>query len=237
MTYSPILAIATAVFEIGAAGWVLTGPGRRSIVRTTAAILLFLAGYQIVEVAICSLVPGHGFLPRLAFLVVTWLPPLGVLLVTFLLGPGARAARLFAYAMFGFALGIVVWIMFDADFATLSVCNAVYARYEHPTPAFLLYAAFYWLGLFGLVSLSAYGAAVPRDAHNGMLAKLVLIGSIAFIVPAVLTSWFVPAGEGALPSVMCHFAILLAALLVRLTYLERRGGPQRDRERPSPAFR
>jgi len=60
----------TAAFEIGAAVWVLRGPGRRAILRTTAAILLFLAGYQIVEVAICSVAPGYGFLPRLAFVVV-----------------------------------------------------------------------------------------------------------------------------------------------------------------------
>ncbi len=87
MTYSPVLAMVTAAFEIAAAVWVLRGPGRRAILRTTAAILVFLAGYQIVEVAICSAAPGYGFLPRLAFMVVSWLPPLGILLVALLLGP------------------------------------------------------------------------------------------------------------------------------------------------------
>jgi hypothetical protein len=71
MQYSPVLAMVTAAFEIGAAVWVLRGPGRKAVLRTTAAILFFLAGYQVVEVAICSLAPGYGFLPRLAFTVVT----------------------------------------------------------------------------------------------------------------------------------------------------------------------
>lgn len=204
--------------------------------RTTAALLLLLAGYQIVEVAICSALPAHTFLPRLAFLVVTWLPPLGILLVSFLLGPGARAARWCAYGMLGLAVGMVVWILFDPGFATLSVCHAVYARYDHPTPSFLLYGAFYWLGLAGLVGLSAYGAVRPRGAHNGRLARLVLTGSVGFIVPAILTSRFVPAGEGALPSVMCHFAILLAALLVRLTYIEQKNTSSAPQPNPSPVF-
>lgn len=62
----------------GAAVWVPSGPDRKAILRTTAVILLFLAGYQIVEVGICSVAPGYGFLPRLAFMVVTWLPPIGI---------------------------------------------------------------------------------------------------------------------------------------------------------------
>jgi hypothetical protein len=45
MQYSPYLSIATATLEIGASAWALRGPGRKSIIRITAAILLFLAGY------------------------------------------------------------------------------------------------------------------------------------------------------------------------------------------------
>jgi hypothetical protein len=237
MTYSPVLAMVTAAFEIGAAVWVLRGPGRRAVLRTTAAILLFLAGYQIVEVGICSVAPGYGFLPRLAFMVVTWLPPLGILLVARLLGPGARAARAFAYSMFAFGLGIVAWILADTSFASLSVCNAVYARYENPEPQFLVYSGFYWLGLLGLVLLSAYGAVRPRDPHDGRLSKQILTGSVSFLVPAMITSTFVPAAKGALPSVMCHFAVLLAVFLVRLVYLERKETQGAQGDEPSPAFR
>jgi hypothetical protein len=237
MTYSPVLAVVTALFEVSAAVWVLRGPGRKAVLRTTAAILVFLAGYQVVEVGICSLAPTYGFLPRLAFIVVTWLPPLGILLVSFLLGPAARAARGFAYGMLALAAGIVVWIALDGSFATLSVCNAVYARYDHPMPRFLAYSGFYWLGLLSLVGLSAYGAARPRDAHDAHLTRQLLTGSVAFLVPALVTSKFIPAAEGALPSVMCHFAILLAAFLVRLVYLERRGTVETESDEPSPAFR
>jgi len=221
VAYSPALAAVTAAFEVGAAIWVLRGSGRRAVLRTAAGILVFLAGYQIVEVAICSAAPGYGFLPRLAFTVVTWLPPLGILLAALLLGERARPARLFAYGMFALAGAIIVWIAVDRSFATLSVCNAVYAKYENPMPRFLAYSSYYWLGLLGLVSLAAYGAFRSTDAHDRRLSRQLLAGSLAFLVPAVITSEFVPATQGALPSVMCHFAIVLAIFLVRLVYLER----------------
>lgn len=143
MSYSPVLAVLTAVFELAAAAWVLMQPGRKGIVRTTAAILVFLAGYQIIEAVLCTLAPGSPLLPRVAFMVVTWLPPLGVLLVSFLVRSGAWAVRWFAYAMFSLAAGIVMWIGIDQAFATLSVCEAVYARYDHALPGFLAYSAYY----------------------------------------------------------------------------------------------
>ena len=232
--YSPALAVATAAFELGAAAWVLKGEGRKPVVFVTTALLLFLAAYQIVEATLCSVAPGSSFLPRLAFMVVTWLPPLGVLLVSFLLGAGARVARGFAAAMLACAVVIQFWIGFDPSFARLSVCEAVYARYSHPTPGFLAYSGFYWTGLLGLVVFSGYGAARPRDPHNGRLARLVLTGSLAFLGPAVITVQLLPASDGALPSVMCHFAVILAVFLVRLAYLEQgvAADPQREASVP-----
>jgi len=133
--------------------------------------------------------------------------------------------------MFLLAAGFCIWILLDPRFATLSVCEAVYARYDHTMPGFLAYSAYYWAGLLGLVGFSAYWAARPRDPHNGGLARLVLLGSLAFIVPAVVTARLLPAPEGALPSVMCHFAVLLAVGLVRLVQLKRAwaGAPSRER--------
>jgi len=231
MPYSPTLAVATAGFELAAAAWVLTGPGRKELLRTSAAILVFLAGYQVVEAVLCTMAPRSEFLPRLAFLVVTWLPPLGLLLASFLLSQGDRPARSFAHGMFVLAAGFCIWILLDPGFATLSACAAVYARYDHARTAFLAYSAYYWAGLLGLAGFSAYGAARPHDPHDGRLAKLMFLGSLALIVPAVVTSRLLPTPDGALPSVMCHFAVLLAIGLVRLVQLERAwaGAPSRER--------
>jgi hypothetical protein len=222
MEYSPVLALATALFEVGVAVWALRGPGDRSIVRTTAAILFLLAGYQVVEVAVCANAAAPGALPRLAFLDVTWLPPLGLVLVAQLHRPRSRVFHAAGRTMLAAALGIAAWIALDRSFATASVCSAVYARYMHVMPQFGIYAGFYWVGLFGMVVFSGYGAKTSVDPHRRRLLAQVLFGTVGFVVPAVIVSWFAPTASGALPSIMCHFALVLAVFLARMIALERR---------------
>jgi len=221
MSYSPSLAIVTAILEIASAGWALSGSDRRPASRTTSAILLLLAAYQIIEVLVCARVPAAGFAPRLAFIVVTWLPPLGLLLIAQLSLSFAKLNHGAAYAMLAAALGIVIWIGVDARFVTDSVCTVVYAKYANPLPRFLAYAWFYWIGLFGMVALSGHEIIRTRPRRNRPLEAL-LMGSLGFIVPAVICTHFVAPAQGALPSVMCHFALILAVSLVFVVRAERR---------------
>jgi len=228
MEYSPILAVATAVFEVLVAGWAFATrfkPGSRGVVGTTGAILLLLAGYQLAEIAICDDVAVAGFLPRLAFLIVTPLPALGLLLIAQLRRGSSRLLSASAYGMLAATAGVVVWILFDRSFAAASVCNAVYARYAHGMPRFLVYAGFYWIGLAGMILLSGYGAMTCRDPRRRRQLVLVFVGTTGFVALSALTSWFVPATRGALPSILCHFALLLAVFLARLVYLEGKPAP------------
>lgn len=231
MGYSPVLAVVTAGFEIIVAGWAFASQrklGSRRIAGTTGAILLLLAGYQLAEVAICADVTRAGFLPRLAFIIVTWLPPLGLLLIAQLRQPRSRIFGGSAYAMLAAAAGIVVWIAVDRSFASASVCNAVYARYVHAMPRFLVYSWFYWLGLAGMIGFSGHGAMTSTDERRRQQLAQVFIGTTGFVALSMLTSWFVPPARGALPSILCHFALLLAVCLTRLVYLERRSAEEVD---------
>jgi hypothetical protein len=231
MGYSPILAVVTAAFEILVAGWALAGHSKAEspgILRTTSAILLLLAGYQLAEVAICADVAVVGFLPRLAFIIVTWLPPLGLLLIAQLRKPRSHALRGSALTMLAAAAGIVVWIAVDRSFASASVCNAVYARYAHAMPRFLVYAWFYWLGLAGMILLSGHSAVTCQDTRRRQQLVQIFVGTTGFVALSMLTSWFVPPARGALPSIMCHFALLLAVCLACLVYLERRPAEEAD---------
>lgn len=221
MTYSPILAIGTAVFEVSVAIWALRGPGRRPIIRTTSAILLLLAAYQIVEVLVCSRAPMTGFMPQMAFIVVTWLPPLGLLLIAHLSPSQSQLNYAISYFMLAVALSIVIWIALDDRFVSDSVCNVVYAKYSTPMPRLQIYSWFYWLGLLGMIVLPVLGARNSKDPNQQRLLRIVLIGSLGFIVPAVITNRFVPPAQGALPSIMCHFALVLAVCLARLIAIER----------------
>jgi len=222
MTYSPALAIATALFELSVAGWALRGPGRKPIIRTTSAILVLLAAYQLVEVVVCSRVPVYGFMPQMAFIVVTWLPPLGLLLIAQLSPSQSSVNYAISYFMLAVALSIVIWIALDDRFVSDSVCTIVYAKYTSPLPRFQIYAWFYWIGLFGMIVLSALGVRNAENPSQQRLLKTVLMGSLGFIVPAVILTHFVAPAQGALPSLMCHFALILAISLARLVAIERK---------------
>ena len=222
MSYSPILAIVTALFEVTVAVWALRGPGRKPIIRTTSAILLLLAAYQILEVFVCTQSPTTGYMPQMAFIVVTWLPPLGLLLIAQLSPSPSHINYVVSYFMLAVALSLVVWIALDDRFVSDSVCNVVYAKCSNPAPRFRIYAWFYWIGLFGMIVLSALGVRQTDDPGQQKLLKAVLLGSLGFIVPGVIVTNFVAPAQGALPSLLCHFALVLAVFLARLIAIERR---------------
>jgi len=224
MDYNPILSVSTATLEIAAAVWTLRGPGRKSIRTATGAILLFLAGYQVIEAVLCSgllAVPSPA-LSRLAFIVVAWLPPTGLLLVSRLYPGSPCWLRGYAYAMYAFCLYLVAGILLDGQFVTASVCLIVFAQYQNPTPLYQTYGIFYQSGLMGMLLISAYGVTVCKDDRQRLLLGQVLLGSLAFILPSLVTVAVIQVAKDALPSIMCHFALLLALFLIRLAWIERK---------------
>ena len=223
MKYDPILSIVTATLEVGAAVWALRGPGRKPIIHTVSAILFFLAGYQIVEAIFCTGAPVTlGFLPRLAFMVVAWLPPTGLLLVARLYPTKSHTLYYYAYAMFVFCGVLVANVALDKAFVSFTVCEIVFATYANPTPLYQTYGIFYQSGLMSMLMLSAYGVTICQADHQRLLLGQVLLASIAFIFPAMAAVAIFPIAKDALPSIMCHFAMLLALFLIRLIWMEQK---------------
>ncbi len=233
MTYSPALAVGTAAIEVVLAAWALYGLGRRRILRTTSVVLVLLAAYQIVEVAICARVPDVGSLPRIAFIVVTWLPPAGLLLIAFL-SPPSRVFYVTSYVLLAVAVAMVAWIAANRDFVSASVCNVVYAKYANPLTSFRIYAYSYWLGLFGMVVMSAVGIGRSDSLSQRRQLRWVLGGVVGFIVPALIVTQFVAPAQGALPSIMCHFAFVFALCLARTVLIERRAARETAPDRRCP---
>jgi hypothetical protein len=223
MNYNPLLSIFTAAIEVGAAVWVLRGPGRKPIIYTVGSILFFLAAYQVIEAIFCTgSQVALAFLPKLAFMVVAWLPPTGILLVARLYPTKTRTLYYYANGMFVFCGVLVGSIAMDKAFVTASVCEIVFARYTNPTPLYQTYGIFYQTGLMSMLLLSAYGVTICKDDHQRLLLGQVMLGSIAFIFMALVTVAVLPIADNALPSIMCHFAMLLALFLIRLVHMERK---------------
>jgi len=220
--YSPILSVITAVIELTAAFWALMRGGRRSVRFSAAAVLFLLAAYQIIEAVMCADPEKFAALGRVAFLVVLWLPPTGLLLLAFM--HPSRLNRWFSWCGYALALGIFTWMVVDTHPVGVSVCLVVFARYYDVVPRLLavVYGGFYQLGLLSILFLSAIStASVEESIQRRQIAQL-LFGSLAFIVPSMIVVNVIELAKGALASILCHFALLLAIFIMRILWLEKR---------------
>lgn len=217
MPYAPTLAIATGAFEVAAGLWILRGPGRKAITRPVGAILLLLAGYQWLEALLCHR-GGDLWLARLAFADITWLPAVGVLLVERLGRGRTRLAPLFLAT----AAGLTAWILTDPGFVHSAVCKVVIATYDTASPLYRLYGGYYQLGLFTMMAGAGVFLARQEDAVARAHLADVQLGTMAFVFPAMLTELVVAGTGGSQPSLMCHYAALLAVGLTRLGAREQR---------------
>lgn len=224
MNYSPILSIFTAIFEITAGIWTLFGRGRKSILRTSAAILFLLAAYQIIEVVLCSNPEGLKVFGRIAFMVVLWLPPTGLLLLNWLAGKKATWLRIYTIVFFAVAAFIFIWLLVDRTPIGVSVCLVVFARYGDVMSLSLnqVYAGFYQLGLISMLFISAILSVRTEDVVQRRLTGQLLFGCLAFMVPTLVVVNLFDITRGAFSSILCHFALFLAIFICRLIWLERK---------------
>lgn len=220
--YSPILALVTGLFETVAAFWTLTRPGRRHILRPVGLLLLFLAGYQFIEVVACA--TTHSTLAaRLAFTDIIWLPPLGAWLVVQLSAADNRGLRWAVIALFAIAAALVVCVFADPGFVTRTVCEVVFARYDQPSPLYYyVYGVYYQAVLAAILVGAAVALARVEDVVQRRHLADVQIGMLGLLLPTVFTqALFTELDGSTTPSIMCHYALILALFLTRLAARER----------------
>lgn len=225
MTYSPVLAVVTGALEFSAGIWLFLRPGggRKRILYPIGLIFLLLAGYQFAEVAVCSR-PEVGALTRLAFFDITWLPPLALWLGSQWSPPRTRWLRTAALVDFALALGLSIWIFADPGAITRSVCFTVIARYVYSSSFDIVYGIFYEGSLGVLIFAAAAAMASVEDAALRKHWANLQAGILGFILPALALRTLIAEKPGILPSVMCHFALVLAVSLFFVVLRERKAG-------------
>jgi hypothetical protein len=225
LTYSPILGLVTGGLEVAAGVYALAGPGRKTILRPAAIILFLLAGYQFSEVLVCANPQASAF-SRLAYLIITWLPPFGLRLAVVLDERRNRVLRAANAVYFAAAAALCVWVLSDAGLITRSVCDAVVARYFLARPFDVIYGLFYQSGLLWVVFGAGIGMALAADPVRRKHLAHLQMGVLGFMFPAIAVRILVGGPGDMLPSVMCHFALVLAASLFALILRERRTAPE-----------
>lgn len=229
--YSPLLSLLTGVFEIGLAIRAIASPGRKRLRWPIAGVLLCLAGYQFIEILVCAR-PTETAWARLAFLDVVWLPALSVWLLYQYTAHDRPWARLGARVSLGVAAGLCVLVIVDPTFVTGTVCSVVFATFEQGPGFRIVYGGLYEVGLFVTIFGGISAVVTLEDETLKRHTADLVMGTLGFMLPAFITQLILRQVDPSMPSLMCHYALVMSLFLWRTLARERRamapiqGGPQ-----------
>jgi len=178
-------------------------------------LLVLLQLYQLSEFLICIGI-NENVTVRIAYVIITFLPPLGYFLCTRVVG-----WKYHDY-LIGFALGLgfSLYYLIVPNSVQLIDCNPLYAIYGNNLA---WYYGAYYIGMIVYSILFVIANVIWRReqiyTRNGII---VLIGYLSFLAPMFLmvlidTSRYLPT----ITSIMCKYALVLAVILGVFSFLKK----------------
>ena len=205
----PVMAI-TAIVELSLMVWSLYKYRHTKVGRLTAALLFFLAAFQVAEYNICGRFGLNAeWWSRFGFMVIAVLPPLGIHLSLTIAKADWTWLKRLAYA------SAAVWIGlfgFTNNMFADHGCGGNYILF-HVKPHYgILYGLHYYFWLFVGIALSLWLLRGQNKVKRESLLMMV-IGYLVFIVPTALVNTIKPETLAGVPSILCGFAIFFAVIL------------------------
>jgi len=204
--------LATFLFEIGAALYVVWRYRLTTMTRLITAMLVLLATFQGTEFLLCggAGVPS-GIWSQIGYASITLLPPLGIHLAHALAGKKGRTLVWLGYAT---AAMFVAYFVFATQAISGHTCYANYAVFDVTRASAMLYSLYYYGWLLIGIALSFHFAQSLSKKRRLPLYAL-MFGYLSFLVPTTTVNLLDPDTIGGIPSIMCGFAVILAFILVR----------------------
>lgn len=210
MCFSPPVMLATLVLEFGLAIYVAWRYKSSAISRLVFAILVCLGTFQLAEYMICGgLGLGHIEWAKTGYVAITLLPALGLHLVATIAKKDAKPLIFLAY---GTALAYVLYFLAASGSVIARECAPNYAIFDVHGAGALLYGVYYYGWL--LVTIGCAAVWADKTPKVASALRWTVIGYGAFIVPTTFVNMVDPSTIAAIPSIMCGFAFILAAILV-----------------------
>jgi hypothetical protein len=209
LCFSPPVMIATIIIEVSLAIWVSVKYMTSSARRLILAILFCLAAFQLAEFNVCSPSVPSLVWSRIGYVFITFLPPLGIHLITKI--RREQRPRLLA-AAYTAASAFAVAFAFLSNNLNRGVCAGNYVIFVLAQPLAMLYGLYY-LG-FVAVGLALTRLRVKNPTSKTPLAlNWMTAGYVAFTLPTIIINFLLPMTRLGIPSIMCGFAVLLALIL------------------------
>ena len=211
MKWTPYLSLLTIILEFLFIFISFNSKKEKHIKIPAISILILLLSYQIIEALICYKIVNRLIFSKIAFMVILWLPAIGLNLILSIIN--GRKSGFFFYI---FAVLLSLMVLFDKNFVKDVHCLIFWAKYQTKNLSYLIYSIYYELGQIAMIFLSIYGMVISNSYNRRIYLGLILIGTLFFVLFGFMFVVIVPSALGALPSVMCHLAIFLALALTIL---------------------
>ena len=175
-------------------------------------MIALLASYQFLEFIMCQFNLTASFYPYIAFLTISFLPPLNLLLVFTL--AGFRFKRI-NYLIFLPAIFFSIYYLFVIPQFSVVKCTVLYASYHYPLGD--LYGALYYFPILLSLIFLAIFIRKEKDKKKKNVANLLFWGGIFISLPVVVGFTLMFSGNysviSAMESIMCKFAFVYAMIL------------------------
>lgn len=186
---------------------------KKDRVNVVALIMItLLASYQAMEFLMCQIELQNAFFPFLAFVIISFLPPLNLLLTINLKNLTIDKRQ---YLIFLPAIAFSVYYLFVIPEFAVTSCTVLYASYHYPLGD--LFGFFYYFPILISIILLLRFIKISFDKKQKLIAKVLLFGSIFISLPVLLgfTLMFFKNYSiiSAMESIMCKFAFVYAVCL------------------------
>jgi hypothetical protein len=195
--------------------------------KIAITMVALLAAYQMLEFLMCQVELQTSFFPYIAFVIISFLPPLNLLMVLSLthnltLTPAFGEARRWRHTLKSLLYLIflpailfsIYYTLIIPEFAVTS-CTVLYATYHYPLGD--LFGFFYYVPILISIILLALFIRKEDDKKKRLIGKVLLFGAVFISIPPVLGFSLMFAGSysiiSVMESVMCKFAFVYALCL------------------------
>lgn len=182
--------------------------------------------YQVFEFLMCMLNLQYPFMAYLAFVDISFLPPLNFYFIFSYAGYRHKLFKL----IFLPALVFVVYYFLVIDKFAVTACTVLYASYSYPLGGW--YAFFYYSPIAAVIILLSIKIGKQREAVRKKLLKVLLFGLIFIFIPVIAAFVLYAAGDKLLleiiESIMCKFAFVYAVCLAYFSLLNKNADNERS---------
>jgi hypothetical protein len=182
---------------------------RFNIIASVIIALLFL--YQLMEFLLCMVGLDGALFVYFAFVIISYLPPTGVILVAALNNVRSK----FLYLLFLPPLFFTVYYKLIIEEFAVTSCTILYATYHYPLGD--LFGAIYYLPIIITIIWLIKTIRTSLDKKNKKIAAVVLTGYILTSIPVIVAFTLMAYKNYSLismiESIMCKFAFILALSL------------------------